>query len=776
MATIVRDLISYLQCGTTIAANDAIYIDSGTGKIHPFDATNDALVFAGIAKEAGVLDDYIRVVQSGRVKGFLGLTPGQFVYASVTTPGGFQLVEPIASQKVVLGIAVSATELNINGGLGIKPGGDGGAGGGLDTYYTQDMEGLADTSDFLTGNNATFLGGGTFQGSLVLETSAPISGTKSLKYTQAAGSLNDYFASEIIDIDLKERNNTSGMTLYFTYNGNDNDMRFVVWDVTNNQRLSSEVAFVKLTGKATRYSLSFYVPTSCTQIRWGAQVLVVNSGKILVVDDVELSTDPFVITETSEDTDWSDAGYSTSDFTGFGTVTNIQIQTRREGPDLLIRGKFTSGTSTATEARLNLRFNNGLVVSASSPSISSIQKAGTAIRSAVAATEVPYTLIEPSVGYLTFGVTLSTQSGLTKLNGNGFINSGQSLTIDARVPIQGWSVSNPSTLTPTDTFSTDTAPLTYAGSSQYTLATLANAPIGTFITFTYAANTNTRTQTNAAPPTQTTADMNVNGIQIFTRAFNAASTATSPAVVAIQIGKGLKGITPLLYKGTGKVNAGVTDFYVQSSTAQVGLHIKDYNESTGVLVIDSGFADLATNNQSQFLFSDATTQNNGYIVINASKSAALTAVPTPLIAYLKDVKTSGTQGGTFTSGAWQTRTLNTVEGDTSFVTLSANQFTLPAGRYEIEAGAPGYQVGNHKVKLRNITDSSDAIIGDNTKSGTATDTSSYSRAIGTLNLTASKTFELQHQCQVTSATAGFGNNTGFGVSEIYATVKIKKVG
>src|SRR5690606_21247003 len=54
------------------------------------------------------------------------------------------------------------------------------------------------------------------------------------------------------------------------------------------------------------------------------------------------------------------------------------------------------------------------------------------------------------------------------------------------------------------------------------------------------------------------------------------------------------------------------------------------------------------------------------------------------VAYLKDVKPSGTAGGTFTSGSWQTRDLNTIEGDSSFVSLASNQFTLQPGTYHIE--------------------------------------------------------------------------------------------
>lgn len=778
MSTIVNDLVSYLQCGETIAIRDAVRINSADGKIYKFDPLNATHVFAGIAKEGGVLNDYIRVVQSGRVKGFSGLTAGAFVYASVTTPGSFQLVEPVASQKIILGIAKSTTELTVNGALGIKPGGDGAGGGGLDVYYTQDMEGLADTSAFAKGNNAAFLGGGTLQGTLALESVSPISGTKSLKYTQAAGSLNDYFASAVIDLDAKQKSNTSGMTLYFTYNGNDNDMKFVVWDVTNGRELSNQVSFVKLANTATRYSLSFYVPSSCNQIRWGAQVLVVNSGKVLVVDDVEMSTDPFQIVDLDNMVD-------SVNFTPTGSwVANTTYAGRysRVGERAIIQYRVAV-TGAPTAAALSLNLPPGLTVDESKLVSSDIyyNNTGTVLDSGTErfiafgrynlSTNLVEVHVAGSAGTYANSVVVSNTVPMTWANGDD-------LTITIALPIMNWTASTSSILTPSDTFSTDTAPLTYAGSASYTLSTLANAPVGTFITFTYAANTNTRTQTTTAP-TQTTSDMNTNGILLYTRAYNAASTAAQPAAIAIQIGKGLKGVSKNLYKSTGKVTSGELEAQ-QNGANGYGAEINSYNEVTGILVIDSGVRINTSNTSAQFLFSDLTGQSSGYIVINAGKTPSLLAVPTPQVAYLKDVKPSGTAGGTFTAGAWQTRTLNTVEGDSSIVSLSANQFTLGPGLYEIEAYAPmSSNTGFGKAKIRSITDSSDLIIGNSSSTSPAGGLSAvvgWCSVIGRINLTASKVLELQHQCQNTGATTGFGQASSFGVSEVYSTIKIKKVG
>lgn len=756
----LNGLIQFASTNDTASGSNATLTTPTTKVIR---LTNAALVSidgipGGVDAREVIIENATGVIIS--INNDTGATTANRIY---TGTGSTLLLAVNAS--IALSYDSTSSRWRIIGGSG-----SGSSGGGLDIYYSQNFETLANISTFSTGNNATFLGGGSLQGTLAIDTSAPIAGTKSLKYTQAAGSLNDYFASDIISIDLKERSNDSGMTLYFEYNGNDNDMKFVVYDVTNSQILSSAAAFVKSAGKATRYSLSFFVPSNCTQIRWGAQVLVANNGKILYIDDVEFSTDPFMEGDLIQMTDWQSY---TPTFQGFGTPTSVEFQYRRVGSNVEIEGKFVSGTSTAVEARIGLP--TGLT-SAGTGTIASLKQVGTSFSGTSA--NVTYQnaaqiLVEPSVTYLT--VQAHSTLSLSKINGNTLISSGNTFTFFASVPIQGWSASTPHVLTPVDTFSTDTAALVYAGSATYTLSTLANAPVGTFITFTYAANTNTRTQTTTAP-TQTTADMNANGIQLFTRAYNAASTAASPAVVAIQIGKGLKGVTKLLYKSTGKVTPGTLDTDNISSTAQIGAYIKSYSENTGVLLIDAGYAVLNTNTGSSFIFEDTTTAASGYLVINASKSAALTAVPTPLTVYLKDVKTSGTAGGTATSGSYQTRTLNTVEGDTSFVTLSSNQFTLSAGIYEIEAIAPAGIVSEHKAKLFNVTTSSDQILGSASYTSSSDLTQTISSIVGRVMLSQSNTFEIRHRVAVTRSSNGFGLNSSFGDSEVYTQVKIKKVG
>lgn len=336
---------------------------------------------------------------------------------------------------------------------------------------------------------------------------------------------------------------------------------------------------------------------------------------------------------------------------------------------------------------------------------------------------------------------------------------------------------NQAIITPTESFSTDTASLTYAGSGTYTLSTLANAPVGTFITFTYAANTNTRTQTTTAP-TQTTADMNVNGIRIFTRAYNAASTAASPSVVAIQIGKGLKGTSLNLYNSTGKLVSGDLDFYMRLSEAEVyGARVKSYNEFTGILTVDAGWNHSSVTS-ARFIYSDLSNSTNGYLVINASKSPALVGVPEvlPRIATIKDAKASGTNGGTATSGAYQTRDLNTLNDPFGIVTsLSSNQFTLPAGEYYIEATSPAYQTDGHKIRLYNVTSSSSQLTGTAEYSPPSAAVNTIASIKDRVSIAVPTTFRIEHRFQTTKTTDGLGVASIFGDSEVYTQVKIQLI-
>jgi hypothetical protein len=128
----------------------------------------------------------------------------------------------------------------------------------------------------------------------------------------------------------------------------------------------------------------------------------------------------------------------TPTFTGFGTAASVFFESRRVGDTLEVRGKWTSGTPTATEARITLGFNGtDNNVTSDAVKVPTIQHAGNVLTS-VATAATFYALIEQSVGYLTFGLQNASLAALTKQNGSVFSASAAVQTMSASVPISGW--------------------------------------------------------------------------------------------------------------------------------------------------------------------------------------------------------------------------------------------------------------------------------------------------------------------------------------------------
>lgn len=142
-------------------------------------------------------------------------------------------------------------------------------------------------------------------------------------------------------------------------------------------------------------------------------------------------------------------------------------------------------------------------------------------------------------------------------------------------------------------------------------------------------------------------------------------------------------------------------------------------------------------------------------------------------ARLSDVKSASTDGGTFTSGAWQTRTLNTEVDADSIVTLSGNQFTLGAGTYRIAAIAPACAVEVHQARLQNITDGTTTLLGQSAYSRSPAFVQVNAVVVGEFTIAGTKTFELQHRCHATATTSGFGVGVAWGDNE-FSVVELWK--
>lgn len=144
---------------------------------------------------------------------------------------------------------------------------------------------------------------------------------------------------------------------------------------------------------------------------------------------------------------------------------------------------------------------------------------------------------------------------------------------------------------------------------------------------------------------------------------------------------------------------------------------------------------------------------------------------------LREEQTSGTQSGTFTSGAFRTRAVNTIAVDeTGQVSLSSDQFTLPAGTYRVDAKAEFFASAANILRLQNITDAETTLVGLNDHSTAAANADGHACHLGGLfTITASKTFELQHRCGLTKTTNGFGVSHTFGINEVFVHIELLKI-
>jgi len=146
------------------------------------------------------------------------------------------------------------------------------------------------------------------------------------------------------------------------------------------------------------------------------------------------------------------------------------------------------------------------------------------------------------------------------------------------------------------------------------------------------------------------------------------------------------------------------------------------------------------------------------------------------IFHIREEKANDTNGGTFTSGSWIKRALNTIKtNEISGASLTSGQIILPAGTYFISARACGHHVNQHKIRLRNITDNSDSLIGENVYSYTTSSGNVWSQLRGRITIATQKTFQLQHRCATTCDNVGLGLSCAYDVVEVYADILIEQI-
>lgn len=189
------------------------------------------------------------------------------------------------------------------------------------------------------------------------------------------------------------------------------------------------------------------------------------------------------------------------------------------------------------------------------------------------------------------------------------------------------------------------------------------------------------------------------------------------------------------------------------------------NTGTGVVTLPTidGVARQLAQDESALIHSDGT--NLHWLWINAD--------PGPHV-HVRDEKASGVSGGAAGAVTWNTRTLNTTLRNTIGASLATNQITLPPGSYHIEARAPGFACGAHRLRLWNVTDAVMIGIADVAYADPTYAAETHAFLSLDFTLTASKALRLDHYTLTATGGSGLGQSGGSSGIDIYADVQIWK--
>jgi hypothetical protein len=496
------------------------------------------------------------------------------------------------------------------------------------------------------------------------------------------------------------------------------------------------------------------VPDTCNEYKIGFHVKVENIGAILIVDEFEGSLNPFVYKNLSNDTDWTPY---TPTYTNLGTISNNSAYWRQVGDSIEVQAWFSTVSVPASLPSMTLPMGLNIdsaklprnnTTAAMADSIGEFQ---TSVTGANDSTGKVMTAPATSTSLIYFSYkdgSAGTNHLIPTPNAQGIFGSG-SISIRFKVPIAGWKATTEHVITPAK-----------STVQHHSISQANNALLDRIGNYRYNLATATITDTGGGivDVTDDLTDTRWTAKQTSTFIINV-SAFVEAAAERIRILK--NGI---------EIHGGQSAHTIDSgalNSLTIPMNRDDYitiNGATGTGLRNSA-APLRV-----------------YITALLSDISFLAAIPTQKTAYIKDIKSSGVSGGTFTSGAWQTRDLNTLSGNIDFITNTSNQFTLIKGEYELEAEAPAANgVGGHKIRLRNITDSTDEAIGTSgqNRTNSIVDGTRFMTTLSKLKckleLTETKTFEIQHRSTATYGGNGFGVALGFGVDEVYTQVKITKV-
>jgi len=229
------------------------------------------------------------------------------------------------------------------GGLGINHIENSDLEAGLDGYST-----YADAADVRPVDGT----GGSATSTIALETGSPLRGDQSLQFSKdAANRQGEGFSVDFTTADA-DRFRTHEIKFEYSTSGNyvDGDMRVYIYDVTNSQLIEPVPTEILAKSQNAVFSAQFQT-TDSTSYRLIFHCAS-TSALAYTMDIDTVLVGPGTKTFGPVESDWIE--YTPTISASFGTTTGVSFWYKRSGDSIVIRAKFTAGTTTAAQANVSL--------------------------------------------------------------------------------------------------------------------------------------------------------------------------------------------------------------------------------------------------------------------------------------------------------------------------------------------------------------------------------------------------------------------------------------
>lgn len=206
--------------------------------------------------------------------------------------------------------------------------------------------------------------------------------------------------------------------------------------VTDGTNVLNSVAITSDTVNFPKSGLTFGFPLSGSV--YLRLISVASNEPAIYLDDCYVGLNTGMSAATIG-TDWITY---TPTIVGFGTPTNVVFSSHRTIDSLEIRGTFTAGTPTGTPASISIGYAGGNANVTSASTISAQGEICGVAASNNTSVFSAITVCTASSSTILIGASSSGLPLFASTNANAMLTTGQVLTVNAKIPIAGWSGSS----------------------------------------------------------------------------------------------------------------------------------------------------------------------------------------------------------------------------------------------------------------------------------------------------------------------------------------------